>query len=504
MSQITFGGSNPAAQGVPDLYVNLQQPPAAALPGAPSNTVGIVGTASWGPVNSPVVFGDLAGGSAAFGQMQTRKYDLLTQVATAAMQGANSFVGVRVSDGTDAAATCVVQTTCITLTGKYTGTRGNSLKATIGAGSAANSTKVTISLPGLQPETFDNLTGSGNALWVAMAAAINAGQSATRGPSQLVTATAGAGTTAPAAATLSFSGGADGVATITSSVLIGADTTPRTGMYALRSSGAAVIVLADADDSTTWATQLAFAKSELCEAFAVSPAGDTLSNFVTTMNSAGADDPWLKVIFGDWVYMVDGVNNVTRLVSPQGYLAGKKVARGPHQSILNQTLAGVAGTQSSYANKVYSVAELQQLANARGDVIAAPSVGGAYFSARTGRNSSSDAARHQDAYTTYTNYQARSMALNLGAFVGRLITPDEMREAEATIGGFEENEKLAGRCAAYSVQVNAANNPGSQTQLGIQKATVLVQYFSVLEYFVVDFTGGQTVTPAGSQPPLAA
>lgn len=500
MPQYTQGGVNPAALGVPDLYIQIQAPPAGALPGAPSNIIGIVGSASWGPVNSPVTFGDLAGASAAFGQVQNRKYDMLTQVALAALEGANSFVGVRVTDGTDAAASATVQTNCLTLTAKYTGSRGNSLTAVIATGTAPSTTKITLSLPGLAPETFDNVSGSGNTFWVNLANAINNGQSAARGPSQLVTATAGAGTASPSPATITFSSGLDGASSVTGSTLVGADTTPRSGMYALRNTNLSHLILADCDSSSTWSTQLAFAKSELCYAYAVSAAGDTISNFASTNT---VDDPWITVIFGDWIWIVDGVNNVTRLVSPQGLKAGRKAVAGPHRSTLNQSLAGIAGTQSSYNMKTYSSAELQSLAAARGDVVAFPSVGGQYFSFRFGRNSSSDATKHQDNWTTMTNYLARSMGLSLGQFVGRLITPDEMREAAASIGDFLENEKQSGRIDSYSVQIDSRNNPSSQIALGVQKATVLVKYLSTVEYFLVDFTGGMTVTPASAQP-LAA
>jgi hypothetical protein len=132
-----------------------------------------------------------------------------------------------------------------------------------------------------------------------MAAAINNGQSAARGPSQLATATAGVGTTAPGDATTTLTGGTDGATTITSTVLIGADTTPRTGMYALRNTGLwPLVVPATATPRPAGRPLLAFAKSELCQGIAVSPAGDTISNFATANTN---DDPWLKVIFGDWV-----------------------------------------------------------------------------------------------------------------------------------------------------------------------------------------------------------
>ncbi|MGC8049954.1 phage tail protein, partial [Salmonella enterica] len=92
---------------------------------------------------------------------------------------------------------------------------------TLSTGSAASSWRAVVSMPNRQPETFDNITGTGAALWTNIAAAINLGQSGLRGPSQIIVATAGSGTTAPTAATLSLTGGTDGATTITSSVLLG-------------------------------------------------------------------------------------------------------------------------------------------------------------------------------------------------------------------------------------------------------------------------------------------
>src|SRR6185436_2222140 len=118
--------------------------------------------------------------------------------------------------------------------------RGASIQVTLSAGSQAGTWKVVVSLPGVQPETFDNI-GLGltaNALWVAIAAAINNGI-ANFTASNIIIATAGASTAAPVAGTTSLTGGNDGVGTITSTVLLGVDTTPRKGMYGLRSTGAA-------------------------------------------------------------------------------------------------------------------------------------------------------------------------------------------------------------------------------------------------------------------------
>src|SRR5262249_28994589 len=124
--------------------------------------------------------------------------------------------------------------------------------------------KVVVAAPGLVAEAFDNIGLGlvGNALWLAIANAINNGTTALRGPSQIVVASAGAGVAAPVAATFQLAGGTDGVAAITAAMLVGQDAAPRKGMFALRNTGASVAMLADVSDLTTFATQIAYGLSE--------------------------------------------------------------------------------------------------------------------------------------------------------------------------------------------------------------------------------------------------
>src|SRR5580692_8544088 len=183
------GQINTTALIVPGLIVQIVPPSWTLLNGVPTNVLGIVGTAIWGPVNSPTIASGITDASAQFGAMQPRKYDLNTAVAAASLQGGSAALRlVRVTDGTDVAAhttiTCATSglataiaaainngqnalrgpsrfavasasTTTLTLTAYYTGSLGNSMVAGIGPGSAANSTKLTIALPGVVPEIFD-------------------------------------------------------------------------------------------------------------------------------------------------------------------------------------------------------------------------------------------------------------------------------------------------------------------------------------------------------------
>lgn len=498
MPVVQQGSINTAALVIPDVYVQIMQPPI-VINGLPTNILGFVGTASWGPTNSPVILGDLRAAVLNFGSPNNRKYDLVTAIWAAALQGANNFRAIRVTDGTDVAASIAVLTNCITFTAKYTGTLGNQLQVTVAPGSKANTQKVTVALPGYVPEVFDNLgTGlSGNALWVAIASAINNGTDATRGKSELIVASAGVGVTAPAAASYTLTGGTDGATTITGTVLIGQDTVPRKGMYCLRNTGAGVAVLADCDDSTTWSTQVAFGLSEGVYMIGTGPAGDTISNAVTVKGTAGIDSYAFKLLFGDWVYFNDSINGVIRLISPQGFIAGKIANLSPEQSSLNKQVYGVVGTQKSYANQVYSSAELQSLAQAGIDLITNPIPAGNQFGARFGHNSSSLFSIHGDNYTRMTNFLAYTLNSAMGIFVGRLQSqqPNDStrREVKSTIDNFLEVLVQQKMIDAYQTQCDLGNNLTQRIAAGYLQVDVKVRYLSVVEYLIVNLEGGQTV-----------
>jgi hypothetical protein len=580
------GALNTTALIVPDAYVQIVPPAINYFNGLPTNIVGIVGTANWGPVNTPVTIGSMQAYAQQFGAVQARKYDMGTQVATAVQQGAGNFRCVRVTDGTDTAAgislglagtvvptaggtgnavndvltlsngvtvkvatvssgavtsatvqnlgtagvpatgLTVVSTTGagtgavfslnvtsqVTLTSLYTGTLGNATQITLSAGSsstAANPTfKLTVAMPGVQ-EVFDNIAGAGTVLWANLANAVNNGVSAIRGPSRLILATAGGAATAPVLGTAALSGGADGATTITAATLVGQDVIPRKGMYVLRTLGCSVAWLADADDSTQWANQVAFAASEFVYVIGTGPAGDTIADALSVKQAAGIDNPWFKLMFGDWIYWQDSANNVLRLVSPQGFVGGLLGNLAPQNSTLNKPLFGVVGTQKTgsgtASNGAYAYAELQQMIGGGLDVIANPCPGGNYFGAQSGHNSSSDATRNTDSYTRMTDYISTSLGAATGVFVGQLQTAQQQLNAKAALNAFFQSLQDAGQIGtasgapAYKVTLDSTNNPPARVALGYEQADIQVTYLNVVEKFLVNFQGGGSVQIASNQ-----
>lgn len=659
MPQIVQSGQlNIAALSVAGVYIAIVQPQP-LINGVPTNRIGGVGVASWGPVNSAQSVGSYAQFAALFGNMKSRKYDLGTHVCNSYLQGTQqaAWYAVRVTDGTDVAASVAVQTNCMTFTSKYTGSGGNSQQVVIEAGNAPASKQVRVLTPlaGL-PELFVNIlqgvhalaatagttytsvpslsftaapaggtnasanptlavygtptigaagtgyaandfitlsngvvvkvnavssgaitsffvisttgcnagsiagagtavptnpvaqvstTGSGTgatvnltwgigpatnivsgsgytvaptvtltggggtggaytatlSYWPNIVNAINLGQGSLRGPSLNMIAALGVGTSSPTNATLSLAGGTDGD-NITSSALVGVDTLPRTGMYALRSLACSIGMLADCDDSTTWSTQATFGLGEGLYMIACGPLGDTISNAVSAKATAGIDNYAMKLMLGDWVYMLDTVNNVTRLVSPQGFVCGVLSNLSPNQSSLNKPIGSIVGTQKSATGVAYTNADLQTLVNAGIDVIANPIPQGTSFGCQNGHNTSSNPSIRGDNYTRMTNFIAQTLAVGMGIYVGTLSTSGQMRRAKTTLDSFFMNVRTAGLIGdpdnpsgpdPWKVTLDASNNPQNMLALGVEQASVKVIYQSVVEELVISIEGGQTV-----------
>ena len=501
------GSINTTSLVVPDLYVQIVPPQNLVLNGVPTNILGVVGTASWGPVNEPTIVGTMADYARQFGAIIPRHYDMGTQVAVAVQQGAQNFRCIRVTDGTDAAAYTVVPGSNASFTAVYTGALGNNITISLAAGSKPGTWKLSVLLPGFEPEVFDGLTGDGSVFWNGLSSAVNNGLGPQRGPSMLIIASAGGTTASPMPFSIGLgasSAGADGAAEVTSAQLIGVDSPVRSGMYALRGQGCGLALLADCDDSTTWTTQAGFGLDEGIYMILTTPAGDTISNAVSTKVAAGLDSYAAKLMFGDWLWWSDQANNTVRLISPQGFAAGRLANLSPEQSSLNKQIYGIIGSQlmgspGSGQNSTYSSADLGALLGAGIDVICNPQPGGSFWGVRGGHNTSSSAAINGDNYTRLTNYVARTLASGMGQYIGQVINSDLFKNIRSTQLAFLNNMYGQGMLGStngslpFSVICDTTNNPPSRTSLGYVQADTQIQYQAINERFIVNVEGGQTV-----------
>ncbi len=511
MPIVQAGSLNTTALVVPDLYVQIVPPQNLVLNGVPTNVIGVVGSGSWGPVNQPVIVATMADYARAFGPIQARRFDMGTQVATAVQQGAQSFRCVRVTDGSEMAASYAIAYANggypVLLTARYAGSLGNSVGLTLGAGSAAGTWRLTLGLAGQVAESFDNLAApTPAAFWANLVNAVNQGIGALRGPSQLCVASLGQMTeTQPAGLSAqSLLNGADGAAGVGAQTLVGQDGLPRQGMYALRGQACSLMLLADADDPGTWVVQAGFAVQEGLYAVLTGPAGQGIPAAVVAKQAVGLDSYSAKLMFGDWVYWSDPVGGVIRLVSPQGFVAGRLANLSPEQSSLNKPLYGVVGTQragvpGSAQSSGYSTAELTALLGSGLDVIANPQPAGSFWGVRGGHNSSSNAATNGDNYTRLTNFIAQTLSAGMGQYVGQVISSGLFRRIRSTQLSFLQallGQGILGTtdgAQPFTVICDASNNPVSRTSLGYVQSDAQIQYQAINERFIVNLEGGQTV-----------
>jgi len=506
------GAINPSSIYAPGVYTQIIAPKNLTIAGVQANILGYVGVGSWGPVNSPVVIGSASEISQNVGAVTVRKRDLATALTIALSLGATQLRSVRVTDGTDVAAqgslvdSASTPATGATLTGLYTGIIGNGITASIATGTKASTYKLTVNRPGFTSEVYDNIAGTGATFWANLVSAVNNGLSDQRGPSNCVIATVGTSTATPAVGTsITLSGGTDGATGVTDSSLVGVDgaTNARTGMYALRGSGAMTGVLLDHTDTTAWSTIGAFGLSEGIFFGGAGAAGASYTTVGAALSTSGTDSYGFKALVGDWVYWQDQVNGQQRLLSPATFWGAMRASLNPNQSTLNKQITGIIGTQMSVARTAYSNADLSAIAQLRLDYIANPSAGGNYFGFRTDRNTSSDTNRNSEAYTTMTNYLALSLQNAMGFAIGKpqdtglRQTVKDMTTTFLTtqwktngfIGDVNNPETVP-----FVVTLDSSNNPDDEVAQGVMQMYVKVKYLSIVREFIVSLEGGQSVS----------
>jgi len=615
-----IGSVNVSALNVPQALVQIV-PPQFLFNGVATNVCGLVGTASWGPVNLATPFGNYAQYASIFGPTINRNYDMGGHVILASAQGAGYFSGVRVTDGTDVAAAAVIPgtgaaqavgtitftlnpsaaatitidgtvwtfvtaytsgpqiligatlgatlataaallnassdvntklmtysasatvltctavvygtagnaytlaasaatatatlsggvagTTGVTLTAKYTGSLGNSVKVTLAKGQAANSYKVIVSCPNLPTEIFDSIASNlnGLAVWTAITAAINNGTSTVRGPSNILVATVGTATTAPILGSTMLTAGTDGVTTITTAVMIGVDSVPRSGFYALRNQGVAQFDLCDLSDITSLSTQIAFGIDIGAYCIFATPASDTLANAQTELSGYGIDSFVAKVLFGDWIIWNDTVTGTPqRMTSPQAASIGFFGNASPQRNSLNKPIQGIVGTQSTILGKTYSYSDFQTLALARMDVITLDKTISNNFVHRLGINTSSNQVIMGDEYTRVIFFLAKSIQIIGAQYIGANMTATEMLQAKVALQQFlalaQTNGIIytIGGTQAYQVVLDNSNNTQATAALGYQYAYVKVIIGPIVRYFIINLEGGSSVTISATPP----
>lgn len=322
----------------------------------------------------------------------------------------------------------------------------------------------------------------------------------------------------PAQGTYNLTGGTNGTNGITSATLVGNDgSTPRTGMYSLRGKVlSSMVMLADADDPTFWSLQAAFASSgngESCYVIGTAPAGyqDNISGAVSLLQTSGVNNYGFSAMTGDWIQIYDPFNNLTRYISPQSFKCGVLSNQLPSGSSLNKIMNGIVATQKSAENRSYSDADLSQLRTGRLEVITQGlPVSSSAIGCRFGINTSSNPLTQTDNYPRMINFLGATILQGLGSFVGLAQTVTVRAQAQAALQGFFMNlynlemigdvNKPGSVKDAFTIQIDANNNPANSVAQGFMIANVRVALFTIIQYLVVNLDAEQgSITNVGVQ-----
>lgn len=213
---ITSGNLNIPALNVDDAYISIVNPPAISS-AAPTDVIGVVGTASWGPVNIPQLIGSGTDAANTFGQISaaalTDPYDIATDLYIAFGQSSSQATlqgfGVRVTDGTDAAATG-------TLTGAASpAAKTVTVSGTITAADVATVTVTSTQVTGSPVSVAYTVKAGDTTATIAtgLAAAINANAALLAAGVSATAAASVVSIYAPTAVTMTVTGSVSGAAT---------------------------------------------------------------------------------------------------------------------------------------------------------------------------------------------------------------------------------------------------------------------------------------------------
>jgi hypothetical protein len=156
------GQQNLAALTVPGVYGDIILPTPFLL-GQPTNIEGLIGVASWGQLNSVILASKPVDAAIVLGPPVVRNYDIASYIAAATqVGGAIGFKCVRVSDGTDIAASVTPQSGATPATGSIlftvqpTATQTITLNGTVFTYIASGATALQINIGGNLVQTVQN------------------------------------------------------------------------------------------------------------------------------------------------------------------------------------------------------------------------------------------------------------------------------------------------------------------------------------------------------------
>lgn len=471
---------------IPGVYL-LEVTPNPAVIAQGAGVVGIVGTSTYGPVNTPVsvatpteffnVFGDY---SSAYGDGYLSVYAILSQ-------GAPRVKFVRVT-GTGATNASLLLTGAvsgnITLTANYVGTHGNNLSGKVENVISGNTQKVTIQVGNKQKVyTFtsgETITG--------LAQKIN------QDPDRLCSAaTTGSQTLLATASLTAFSGGSNGVA-VTANDRIGTESsTGATGHRVIDGDDEVDIVVSALGDTTTIADIISMASPSpnIKPRMGIVAFSTGTSYTSATASMSGYNTDHVQFFYGNpsiynpWTQQYE-------LFPVQLLAAGARASVAIQQSILNTTLKSLTPISGEYT---LSNSQISSLISARINPLTP--VAGKGWVWRADKTASANNALAQATRRRIVDNISRTLESQLDFVVGKNNIPSLRQDVLTAIttyfSGLSRSDDpnvgpvlgLASGGTPYRVVCDSSNNPDDVVRQNRLIVDMYISIPAVVEFLIL-------------------
>lgn len=481
----------------------------------PVGNIGLVGTFTRGPINTPTLVTSYAELVKKFGEVDPN-FQLTGTITARSIfaQGNTNVYVVRVQSSTTPAKEATVAVpdgggtanTVITLHALTPGKWGDGLVAIVSTGTKTNTVKISLSY-GSESETWDNVV-SDPASTVAGAIQLTTvfGTSSAHGLSNLAYGEMpiAPDTALPATGTYAFIGGDDGITGILPTDYVGAETPTKTGLSALDSAPINYVLCAEQTDSSLNTSVISNAttitqsggiprKAVITFPRATKPSG--LSALMGTFDSDRA-----FVCYG-YQQIFDPISNSNQFVTPLGHFAGLLAQLPPHYSTGNKAINGTLGVDPTLN---LGPADFTTIAQARVNVVGVTTPAG-NIGVRGGFTSSQTAGDSQQIYVRNMKDYIDNIVFTIGGqFVDLPITDDLMRKVSQTVDNILYPMKNPANApdqqiADYKIQCDSGNNPQSSLDQNILVCDYAVKLLNMNRFMVFRTQIGSGVVITSTQ-----
>lgn len=467
----------------PDVFLR-EATPAPTIRGSSIGVVGVVLQSIRGPVNTPTLVGSLSDFGRIFGAYDSTLPEGYMFAYNFFNQGANQLNVVRVTDGTDTAASgrFTDSSSGMIFQVQTTGTWGNAVTMTAAANAASGYVDLTFQYGATEKYTYKQVTFTNinDARYIVTVLQND--------PTNFVQVAVVSNTANPGSGTITFTNGSNGTnsgAALTDASYTGTNTGGvLTGLVCFEADTTVnFVTTARSTETLNAAISTHVTKQGLTPRMGIAAPiqGTTVATVVTNMASYNNDQ---MVYTFPWLQILNPNNNKKEYYSPVAFYAGLLSTLSYEQSPSRRQILGIVGTEKPLAQS-----DVDTLTSNRVSPITL--LAGQGFVVRNGYNTSSNPSLANITRRRAANFFAIAFANGSQQFVSKPHTIQLRNDVKSAFSGLLQNEVTLGRIGnvaggkPFAVKCDDQNNPLSSVQAGRLMVDVQISLWSPADFILI-------------------